>query len=164
MQGTHNGHRVPSPALQWAGSLPHLAADVVRDADLTQPHFHFRVPATPAKLAILRACVRDWTQDIGLTAERSDDVVLVVDEAIANAVEHAYADDQTGAVVVFAAQDRDASVVRVVVSDDGTWRRPAADPGFRGRGLSLMRALSDVFNLHHDSRGTTVVLGWALPS
>jgi serine/threonine-protein kinase RsbW len=162
MQETTNGSRVSSPALKWAAALPRLAADAIWDADLTQPHVHFKVPAAPEVLPVLRSCLRVWTSDIGLAAGRSRDVVLAVDEAITNAVEHAYVDGRPGAVVVFAACDRDVHTARVVVSDDGTWQQPARDPGFRGRGLLLMRRLADAFDLHHDGRGTTVVLGWQL--
>jgi serine/threonine-protein kinase RsbW len=162
MQETTNGSRVWVPARRWAAALPHLAADVVWDADLTQPHVHFKVPAAPALLSILRDCVRDWTSQIGLAAERSDDIVLAVDEAVANAVEHAYTGGRSGPVVLFAACDRDAHAARVIVSDDGTWQPPAPDSGVRGRGVPLMQTLADEFDLHHDGRGTTVVLGWHL--
>lgn len=161
MSETHNGFKAATPSRMWAVSLPRLDADVIEASDLDRPHLHFKVPAAAAQLPVLRACLRDWTRDIGMSAERSNDVVLAADEALTNAVEHAYA-DRPGAVVLFAACDRYSSTARVVVSDHGTWRPPPADPGMRGRGLPIMRGLSSSFDLHHDDGGTTVVLGWEI--
>jgi anti-sigma regulatory factor (Ser/Thr protein kinase) len=155
MSHTQNGSRVKPPSRLWALPLPATA----EDADFNRPHLHFKVPANAAQLTILRSCIRDWTKEIGMTAGKSDDVVLAVDEALANTVEHAYA-GRTGVVVLFAACDRYSDIARVVVSDSGTWRPPPADPGTRGRGLPMMRQLSSVFSLHHDAGGTTVVLEW----
>ncbi|MET0238022.1 MAG: ATP-binding protein [Kibdelosporangium sp.] len=163
MSETRNGHRVPAPSRLWAVSLPGFAADAVETADFDRPHLHFKVPASAAQLSILRACLRDWTTDIGMLTAQSDDVVLAVDEALTNAVEHAYV-GTSGAVVLFAACDRVGQVARVVVSDTGTWRPPPSDPGLRGRGLSMMRGLAGLFDLHHDAKGTTVVLEWSFDS
>jgi serine/threonine-protein kinase RsbW len=161
MSETRNGVKAATPSRTWAVSLPRLEADVVDASDLDRPHLHFKVPATPAQLPILRACLRDWTRNIGMPAELANDVVLAVDEALTNAVEHAYA-GTSGAVVLFAACDRRSDTARVVVSDHGTWRPPPSDPGMRGRGLHIMRGLSTSFNLRHDEDGTTVVLGWEI--
>jgi serine/threonine-protein kinase RsbW len=157
MSHTQNGSRVSLPSRLWALPLPATADN----ADLHRPHLHFKVPATAAQLTILRACVRDWTHEIGMTARKSDDVVLAVDEALTNAVEHAYI-GRSGVVILFAACDRNSDIARVVVSDSGTWRPPPADPGSRGRGLPIMRQLSSVFSLHHDEGGTTVILEWLI--
>ncbi|MBP2326382.1 anti-sigma regulatory factor (Ser/Thr protein kinase) [Kibdelosporangium banguiense] len=153
MSQTHNGSRV---SRLWALPLPMTAGD----ADLDRPHLHFKVPATAAQLTILRPCVRTWTKDIGMSRDMAGDVVLAVDEALANAVEHAYAETTSGAVVLFAACDRYSGSARVIISDSGRWRPPPADPGTRGRGLPIMRQLSSAFSLRHDEAGTTVVLEW----
>jgi serine/threonine-protein kinase RsbW len=161
MVETRNGVKAATPARTWAVSLPRWEADVLDGSDLDRPHLHFKVPAAPAQLPILRTCLRDWTRDIGMSAEQANDVVLAADEALTNAVEHAYA-GRPGAVVLFAACDRDSNAARVVVSDHGTWRPPPADPGMRGRGLHIMRGLSTSFTLRHDVEGTTVVMSWAI--
>lgn len=161
MTETHNGFRTATPSRMWAVSLPRLDADVIEASDLDRPHLHFKVPAAPAQLPILRACLRDWATDIGMPTEQVNDVILAADEALTNAVEHAYAGGP-GAVVLFAACDRNTATARVVVSDHGIWRPPAADPGMRGRGLPIMRGLSASFELRHDEEGTTVVLGWTI--
>jgi anti-anti-sigma factor len=57
------------------------------------------------------------------------------------------------------------------VADEGRWRPPPADPGFRGRGLTLLRELSTSVRLDRRPDGTVVTFvltlrstGGALPS
>jgi anti-anti-sigma factor len=51
-----------------------------------------------------------------------------------------------------------------MVGDDGRWKPPQANPGFRGRGLVMMREFSDQFGLDISREGTTVNLAKALHS
>jgi anti-sigma regulatory factor (Ser/Thr protein kinase) len=150
------------PLPQWAGTLPRRAAGVVAKADLAQPHLYVTMDPSPAQLGVIRAQITEWASAVGLSLDQSDDVVLAVDEAVANAIEHAFESGETGTITVFAAGDLRHDAAHVVVADTGTWQPPPADPGTRGRGLYLMNVLSDQFDLHHDRRGTTVVLRWPL--
>jgi anti-anti-sigma factor len=88
-----------------------------------------------------------------------DDVLLAVGEAAANAVEHAYPDGSAGVVEV--ALERGVGGVAGTVRDTGAWRPPPDDPGFRGRGLQILRALADDVDVRTDAGGTTV--GFRLP-
>ncbi|MDT5243799.1 MAG: hypothetical protein QOD36_1175, partial [Mycobacterium sp.] len=47
------------------------------------------------------------------------------------------------------------------VSDSGSWKPPPADPGTRGRGLLLMRTLSERVDLDGTAKGTTVGMRFA---
>jgi hypothetical protein len=47
--------------------------------------------------------------------------------------------------------------VDVVVQDFGTWREIPADPGFRGRGLMLMRRLAEDVRVEPTPGGGTTV-------
>jgi serine/threonine-protein kinase RsbW len=150
------------PLLAWARLLPGVAAGVVGKADLAQPHLYVAMDPAPAQLGAIRGRIAEWSSAIGLSRDQSDDVVLAVDEAVANSIEHAFDSGEAGTITVFAAGDLRRDAAHVVVADTGTWQAPPADPGTRGRGLYLMNLLSDLFDLHHDSRGTTVVLRWPL--
>ena len=90
------------------------------------------------------------------------DIVLVVNEACTNCVEHAYRGHRVGTMLL------EASVadgqVRTRVTDSGSWKTPAADPGNSGRGLVLMRALSDAMELHSTPTGTAVDITFRLPA
>jgi PAS domain-containing protein len=46
--------------------------------------------------------------------------------------------------------------------DDGSWKPKAADPGVRGRGLLLIRAVSDWLEMECTSSGTTVDMSFNL--
>lgn len=149
------------PLSAWAGTLPALAAKIVHLADLARPHLFLPMTASAATLSLVRAQVSAWSRAVGMTRTLTEDIVLAVDEAATNAVEHGYGGDE-GALTVFAGCAPAGATVHVVVSDKGRWRMPAANPGFRGRGLNIMDKIAAEFDLHHDRSGTTVVLGWAL--
>lgn len=92
---------------------------------------------------------------------RFNDVVLAVNEALANAAEFAYLKKSgVGTLDVEAVQDRDAATLTVTISDQGCWREPdpATQGRVRGRGIPLMRALADNITIDTSALGTTVCL------
>lgn len=143
----------------WAATLPPVAAGIVAGTDINQPHLYLPVSASADQLTTIRLRITEWARRLGVVPERTQDIVLAVDEAATNAIEHAYP-RRSGTFTLFAAFDRPSRVLRVVVSDTGDWRPPPHDPGFRGRGLKMMKSLADLFELCHTPRGTTIVLGW----
>lgn len=151
---------LPAALRAWAETLPELAADVVVDADLTRPYLHVSVAVAPDRLGLLRSRVWEWAYEAGLLDEERQDIVMATDEALSNAMEHAFPAGN-GELTLFAARDRLARAVHVIVSDNGTWAAPLSRAAGRGMGLAMMDQLADVFDLHHDERGTTVVLRWA---
>lgn len=138
------------------GPATHVARPwSVRDLRLT------RVAATDAVPA-LRRLTRRWTAESDLDEVTAEDVVLAVDEAVTNVVEHAYA-EVSGAVRLQLTR-WECGELTVIVEDDGTWRPPPADPGFRGRGLSLIERLADHAHVSPTSTGTVVWMNWAARS
>jgi anti-sigma regulatory factor (Ser/Thr protein kinase) len=105
-------------------------------------------PDDTRALARVRGRVRTWLSSV--EASEPDDLVLAVDEAVANAIEHG------GAEVVVSAREEQGSVF-FVVFDRGRWR-PAGDYKWRGRGIAIMRALVDDVQIEPSPSGTTVVL------
>jgi anti-anti-sigma factor len=102
--------------------------------------------------------VTAWTAAAGLPDDTAEDLQLALGEALANAVEHAYAaSPDDGECSYRLAREADGSV-RVEVGDTGLWRPPPADRGYRGRGLELIEALgTDVEVVHAPGvAGTTV--------
>jgi anti-anti-sigma factor len=92
-----------------------------------------------------------------------DDLValeLSLVEAVTNSIEHAFT-GPPGEVRVDAELDG-AGSVNVVVTDNGRWKPPRVDPGFRGRGLVMMREFSDDLMLRTSEEGTTVRIVKAL--
>jgi anti-anti-sigma factor len=93
----------------------------------------------------------------------SDDLLLAMGEAAANAVEHAYRDGAAGDWYYEVARCGDGSVA-VVVQDWGSWRPPPADPGFRGRGVEFVRHLADEVSFERRDTGTTVRFRLGVPT
>jgi anti-sigma regulatory factor (Ser/Thr protein kinase) len=91
------------------------------------------------------------------------DVVLAVNEALANAAEFAYsALDRPGAMHLLADYDSGSAVLTVTVSDEGAWRMGDGEPRkiSRGRGIPLMEALADRATIDSTPHGTKVCLEW----
>ncbi|MGO4343086.1 SpoIIE family protein phosphatase [Pedococcus sp. 2YAF34] len=100
---------------------------------------------------------RDWAREqLDLwTVNEADQYTIVtgISELITNAVLHAGTESHL-------TLDLDTGVVAVTVADSGNRGEPLLTGGeamaVRGRGLSLVRAVSDAFGAHRTSAGTTV--------
>jgi anti-sigma regulatory factor (Ser/Thr protein kinase) len=115
--------------------------------------------------AELRRALRRWLQEATeAPAEMRDDIILAVNEALANCVEHAYRDHTTiGTMKLQASYDAAARSISVCVSDRGSWHHPSPqrlnDPR-RSRGLMLMHALAAHCTINARPNGTTVCLDY----
>ena len=118
-----------------------------------------RIPADPDHLTDIRHALASWASGIGMTAEQREELVLATYEAMANSVEHAYADDAEGIVIVDATHHGDGAVT-VTVTDRGRWKPPTPSNGLRGRGLLLIRSLAQDTRIDTHDRGTTVTMAW----
>ena len=116
--------------------------------------------AVAEELVEVRHRLAAWLRAAGVPDELAADIVLVVNEACTNCVEHAYRGHRVGTMLL------EASVadgqVRTRVTDTGSWKTPAANPGNSGRGLVLMRALGDAMEIHSTTTGTAVDIAFGL--
>lgn len=113
-----------------------------------------------SQLTYLRAGIRAWARGAGMPVDDAADLVLATYEALTNAAEHAY-ESEAWTVDLVAARTPEARIV-VSVRDRGRWRPPPPDPGFRGRGLAMMRSLAHELDVRPGDDGTTVLMWWAL--
>jgi anti-sigma regulatory factor (Ser/Thr protein kinase) len=90
------------------------------------------------------------------------DIVLVINEACTNCVEHAYRGHSVGTMLT-EVKVVDGEV-RARVTDSGSWKTPAINPGNSGRGLVLMRVISDTMEIDSGPTGTTVDITFRLPT
>jgi anti-sigma regulatory factor (Ser/Thr protein kinase) len=88
-----------------------------------------------------------------LTGDQLYDLVLAACEAASNAIEHAQRPSEPFFDVL---TEFDDGRVSILVRDFGEWREGLAGP-HRGRGLGMMRALTDM-SLASEPGGTTVTL------
>jgi anti-sigma regulatory factor (Ser/Thr protein kinase)/GAF domain-containing protein len=114
-----------------------------------------RLPPETATLSAVRRDTRAWLDNLHVADDEANDVVLAVNEAVANAIEHAYAEADPQPVQVHGRVEDDLLVV--AVGDEGEWRQPSDDPT-RGRGLPIMRALMDDVAVDRRDEGACVTL------
>jgi anti-sigma regulatory factor (Ser/Thr protein kinase) len=110
-------------------------------------------PAGADALAAMRPLLRRWLARWGATPDEIYDITVAVQEASANAIEHAYAPGAASFEVDATHAD---GAITVVVRDRGRWRAPRGVN--RGRGLSMMHALMHSVDVEHGEDGTTIVL------
>jgi anti-anti-sigma factor len=167
--------RVRAAAARHAAADPvrltsRLLADVLADTEqpddvaviaarLLPAPLEARLPADPARLSGVRRAVAAWTAIAGVPEETAEDLQLALGEALANAVEHAYAaaGDGAGECGYRLVRDADGGI-QVEVRDTGVWRPPPVDKGYRGRGLDLIHLLGSDVEISHspDAAGTSV--------
>ena len=114
-------------------------------------------PAEPGQLAAIRAEVYRRLSWLGLSPETEHDLVLAVNEAATNAIEHGYRSGGAEAGVELAFWLGDGNL-HIAVVDRGTWQEPAVGPTRRGLGLAMIRQLCSAVALDHDGDGTRIVL------
>lgn len=119
------------------------------------------LPADARTAAAVRAEFVRWLRRrVTVDEPRLCDVVLAVNEALANAAEFAYLGATAGTCDLEAVHDVAARALTVTVSDRGHWLEP--DPNrrqrHRGRGIPLMRGLSDAFGIGTSASGTSICM------
>lgn len=98
---------------------------------------------------------------VGLDVTRLCDVVLAVNEALANAAEFAYPEGVDGTCDLNAVYEGDfGGVLTVTVSDRGRWCEPDLNrrQRRRGRGIPLIRRLADAVVIDTSMLGTSVCM------
>jgi serine/threonine-protein kinase RsbW len=115
-------------------------------------------PSVPEELRLLRHRLRDWLTVRRYRSSEAEAIVLAVNEAAANAIEHGY---QEGSGTIEVTGEASDGHLEITVTDHGAWREGGPDLA-RGRGLSLMRTLMDGVDVRPSPAGTTVVLRQAL--
>ncbi|MDE2571731.1 MAG: SpoIIE family protein phosphatase [bacterium] len=111
--------------------------------------------AIPMVGSIIRAAMRQLAAQLALDEDRTFDLTVAVGEAVANAVEHAYASKSPGTLRV--STDVSDGRLAIEVADDGRWR-PIRQQTDRGRGIPLMQSLADGLQINFAQSGTRVKL------
>lgn len=120
-------------------------------AETTPDRLVLRLPADPSRLSPLRQRVVDFLGAHQVGEPDRFDLVAAVSEAAANAIEHPVAPAERTITVEVVVADR---VVVATVRDSGRWRE-SGEPGFRGRGLALIRSLGEL-SVNRTATGTEV--------
>ncbi|NYG05670.1 anti-sigma regulatory factor (Ser/Thr protein kinase) [Phycicoccus badiiscoriae] len=111
------------------------------------------VPPMPESVRAARDWAREQLTDWSVGDGDQHTIVTGISELITNAVLHAGTESHL-------TMDLDTGIVAVTVADSGNRGEPlltgADTMAVRGRGLSLVRAISDSFGAHRTSAGSTV--------
>lgn len=137
-----------------------------QDAVRVAPGFDLVLAADWVAPSVARDHVRSWLRTHQWSPSHIDDLVLAVNEAVSNSLEHGYGllpeldipapPGEGPTVVVRARLDIHADGSRRVaftVRDRGRWQEPAD-----GLGTRIMRACVEDVHIDHGPDGTTVVL------
>ena len=115
---------------------------------------NLQLNARAVELAGMRDAIRIWLGNRQVDPDGCEDVLLVVGEACANTIDHAYRHQNVGTISIELTDHSHHIAVRVV--DQGNWRPPGRHNVDRGRGTLIMQALTDCFDVKHDASGTVV--------
>ncbi len=153
----------------WVGEgdlrddLALLVLQVVPDSTLEEPEREIVLPNESARLGEIRRFVTGFLADIRGPVEISQDVLLAVGEAAANAARHGRR--QEGRSEVRVGVKLDGTDVVVTIADDGSGfdmnevnARERDRFAAGGRGLFLMRELMDSVTFETSGQGTKVVI------
>lgn len=124
----------------------------------------FALGASWVSASIARERVNGWLRALMWPESEREDIVLVVNEAVSNAIEHGYevgtrAPDNPGTIVIEVRVEllsaRRRQVV-LTVRDNGRWKAPGR-VRFRGHGLAIMHGCGADVQVTGSDEGTTVV-------
>jgi anti-sigma regulatory factor (Ser/Thr protein kinase) len=123
------------------------------------------LPAVPAALGQVRAEFSEWLTQQRWPASDAYDIVLAVNEAVSNVIDHAYPASAPGPVALHARVTAGSGPatrrVTITVTDHGEGCRENRGPGpieQHGRGYALIRACTTSAHIRRSVTGTTVTL------
>jgi GAF domain-containing protein/anti-sigma regulatory factor (Ser/Thr protein kinase) len=114
---------------------------------------HLVLPAEPRVLVRVRRLVRRWLREQGADSPAMAEITIAVNEAAANAIEHAYS---PGPAKFELDATRADDMVTIIVRDTGRWRAPRGEN--RGRGLTIIETAMDEVEVSTSGSGTALVM------
>jgi anti-sigma regulatory factor (Ser/Thr protein kinase) len=139
-----------------------ITPEASRDQHQRAEFSHQIWPANPDQLALIRAEARRWLAPQPLTEQAQKDIVLAVNEAATNAIEHAYSPDCVNPIVELTFWT-ESDAASIEIADRGAWRPPSPQPVGRGLGIAVMQRLMQSVVIHPSEHGTRVLLTHPLP-
>jgi serine/threonine-protein kinase RsbW len=115
--------------------------------------FRGTFPGTPLGVAAARGEVEAVARDCGMDGLALGAVKLAVNEAVTNAVVHAYAQNEGRISVTVELADKELAIT---VADTGAGLLPRADSPGLGMGLPLIAQLTERIDVRSDDGGTEI--------
>lgn len=127
------------------------------------------VDSHPKWLRLVRRVTDEFTREAGLDATERQNIILAVDEAMANVIKHAYGGDT--AQKIWLRCRLDEGFVQIELRDRGAEFSPTGQPERApdevrpgGRGIYLMRQLMDEIHYAREDGYNSVTLRKRLPA
>ncbi|MFC4145446.1 SpoIIE family protein phosphatase [Micromonospora mangrovi] len=152
-RGEHVVDLVDAVVARVAGRPRHDDVAVLALEATELNRFALRLPADPTRLSVLRKRLEDFLVAHHVGENDLFDLTVAISEAAANAIEHPVSPAEAMIGVEVTIEGR---TVTATVRDSGVWRESTGS-GFRGRGLSLIKALGEL-TVRRTPTGTEVTL------
>lgn len=121
------------------------------------------VPAMASKLKLLRSEIRAVIEEVYGDSENIDHIVIAVNEASMNVIEHAYKEDESGDILIKIYKDGDQFIFHVIDFADPVDVRKIKPrdinelrPG--GQGLHIMQEVMDEMRFIENTTGKGNIL------
>lgn len=115
--------------------------------------FSASIRSSPIQLRMLRHELRPWLDGVCADEALADDLQLAVSEAMTNARDHGYQGGDDGEIVVNGRVRDDR--IELTIRDSGRWA-PSMRTPIRGRGLAIIAAVADEYEIDPTLGGTEV--------
>jgi anti-sigma regulatory factor (Ser/Thr protein kinase) len=140
--------------LESADHTDDVALVAVHFDPVGEPRFALRFPSDAEELAPMRGKLAAWLESHGAERDEVFEILVAVNEACSNAVEHPIGGEGTDITLDAELADGEVSID---VRDHGHWR-PAEPHTDRGRGFDFMRSLMESVDVARSPDGTHVRL------
>jgi serine/threonine-protein kinase RsbW len=121
---------------------------------MTRRGFELSLLAVPTSVPTVRQALREFLAELDMADDRSEEILLAVNEACTNVVMHAYPDGGVGGGLSVAARESGGQVV-VDVCDGGAGISPRVDSPGLGVGLPMIVMLADAVEIDRPAGGGT---------
>ena len=116
--------------------------------------FEIRFPAKPERLCLVRALVKQTAEVVGCSEGLGEKLVIAVNEACMNVMQHAYKDDDSGEIVLQILNENSHLLFRLMdyaepVDLDSVKSRDLEDVRPGGLGIHFIKEIMDDCEMGH---------------
>jgi anti-sigma regulatory factor (Ser/Thr protein kinase) len=124
----------------------------------TEQLFEIKFPARPERLCLVRSLVKRTAEVVGCNEELREKLVIAVNEACMNVIQHAYKGDNQGEIVLQILNEDSQLIFRLLdyaepIDLDSVKSRKLEDVRPGGLGVHFIREIMDVCKMGHLDSG-----------
>lgn len=128
------------------------------ETDVTEQLFEIRFPAKPERLCLVRALVKRAAEVCGCNENLGEKLVIAVNEACMNVIQHAYKEDERGEIIMQIHNNDSQMLFRILdfaepVDLSSVEARDLQDVRPGGLGVHFIREIMDDCKMGHLEKG-----------